>query len=122
MNGARQNRQRAERAGRRAELWAALWLRLKGYRILQSRYKTKLGEIDLIAKKGNAIIFIEVKHRSREEDALHSVTDFQARRISDAAQLYMVKAYRKHPDAEMRFDIMITGARLMPIHVRDAWR
>jgi putative endonuclease len=122
LNGARQNRQRAERSGRRAEIWAALWLRLKGYRILQTRYKTKLGEIDLIAKKGKAIVFIEVKHRRNAEDGLHSVTDFQARRIGDAAELYMVKAYRKHPDAEMRFDIMITGARFFPIHIRDAWR
>ena len=115
-------REIAEAAGRRGERLAALWLQLKGYRILERRFKTKIGEIDLIAQKGRAIVFIEVKHRKTADAAFYSVTDFQADRISNAAQLYMGKIYRTQPEAEMRFDIIVTGAQWRPIHVKDAWR
>lgn len=115
-------REIAEAAGRRGERLAALWLQLKGHRILERRFKTKIGEIDLIAQKGRAIVFVEVKHRKNADAAFYSVTDFQADRISNAAQLYMVKIYRSQPEAEMRFDIIVTGAKWRPIHVKDAWR
>ena len=53
-----------------AENVAKIYLTFKGYRILQSRFKSPVGEIDIIAKKKNAIIFIEVKARKTETQAL----------------------------------------------------
>jgi len=57
-----------------AEYYAAFVLIFKGYRILGLRYKTKVGEIDLVARKGNVTIFTEVKFRDNEADALEAVT------------------------------------------------
>src|SRR5262245_55959447 len=67
-------RQQREKRGRDAEAAAALWLRLKGYRILDSRVKTPKGEIDLIASKGKMLIFVEVKAREEQGKALDAVT------------------------------------------------
>ncbi|WP_017932310.1 YraN family protein [Robiginitomaculum antarcticum] len=120
-----ERRRQAERAGRKGETLAALYLRLKGYKILESRYRSYYGEIDLIAQKGRAIIFIEVKHRRNLTDGLESVTDFQTDRIMDAAEVYMNTLFDRRPDAlnfETRFDIIITGAKLRPVHFKDAWR
>jgi len=57
-------RQIAENAGRKAENYAAFYLRLKGYQILEKRFKTRQGEIDLIARKGGVLVFTEVKKRT----------------------------------------------------------
>lgn len=116
-------RKKAEAAGRRGESLAALWLQLKGYQILKRRYKTKLGEIDLIARKGKCIAFIEVKHRSTVAMGLDSVTPRQSRRIENAAQIFMdSRAVSGFLDYERRYDIMVTGARWRPVHIADAWR
>lgn len=117
-------RQKAEADGRRGERLAELALRLKGYRILERRFKTKLGEIDLIARKGNVICFIEVKHRRNVNAALNAVTKEQSRRINGAANLYMATANRRFDkdDLEWRYDIIVTGASLWPRHIVDAWR
>ena len=62
-------RRRAERGGRRAEALAALWLRLKGWTILARRVRTPVGEVDLIARRGRTIAFVEVKARASAADA-----------------------------------------------------
>ena len=67
-------RQVFEKVGRRAELWAAGYLRLKRYRILARRYKTKQGEIDIIARKGKIIVIIEVKYRKDMKNIHESVS------------------------------------------------
>ena len=68
------DRKRAERGGHLAEL-AALWaMRCKGYRLLASRYKTPMGEIDLIMRRGNVTCFIEVKKRASDDAAIFSVS------------------------------------------------
>ncbi len=115
------NRRRAELAGRRAETLAALYLQLKAYAILERRYKTKLGEIDLIARRGNVIVFIEVKHRKSLDGGLYAVTPAQTRRIDAAANLYMARL-RGSEAHERRNDIIVTGARVLPHHIKDAWR
>lgn len=114
-------RQRAEKAGRRGEALAALMYRLYGYRILEQRFKTKIGEIDLIARKKNTVVFIEVKHRPTLNAGIYSVTEFQSRRINGAANLYMARM-RAADHLERRNDIVVTGARLWPHMIKDAWR
>lgn len=116
-----EKRRKAEKAGRRSETLAALSYRLRGYRILETRFKTKLGEIDLIARKKDVIVFIEVKHRKTIDAGVYSVTPAQSRRIDGAANLFMAK-YRNADHCERRNDIVVTGAKLFPHIIRDAWR
>src|SRR5690349_1311308 len=98
-------RLRAEARGRSAETWAALALRLKGYRLLARRFKSGPGEIDLIMRRGNVTAFIEVKTRSDPELALESVTPRQARRIAAAARVWMARD-RRAALGVCRFDIV----------------
>src|SRR5690242_16989329 len=84
------SRQAAERRGHSSESLAALWLRLKGYRILERRLKTKVGEVDLVATAPfGPVCFIEVKARALARSAAESVTAAQQTRIARAACLYL---------------------------------
>ena len=71
-------KKRAQLLGRRAELWASLWLRLKGFGIIAKRHRNAAGEIDLIAIRGDLLIFAEVKARSTKDAAIDAVTDTPA--------------------------------------------
>ena len=106
--------------GRRAERRAELWLRLKGYRILARRFRSGQGEVDLIAKRGGVIAFIEVKFRASADAALESVGARQQKRILAAASSFGAQ----HPalaGMTLRFDIMIVTKRLLPHHLLNAW-
>jgi putative endonuclease len=76
--------------GLRAEKLAALYLRCKGYRILGRRYKTPVGEIDLIARRGRIVVFVEVKARKTLEDSAHAIQPQQIGRMRRAAEHYMM--------------------------------
>jgi putative endonuclease len=110
-----------ERSGRRAEAAAALWLQLKGYRILERRARTPLGEIDLVAARKRMLVFVEVKSRSSFEAALEAVTPELRRRVAQAARLW-VSRHRKTQDWLWRFDIVLLSPGRLPRHMRDAWR
>lgn len=114
-------RRAAEKAGRRGEIIAAWLYRLSGYRVLEQRFKTKIGEIDLIARKKDVIVFIEVKHRPTLDAGVYSVTNSQSARIDGAANLYMARI-RAGEHLERRNDIVVTGARFWPHIIKDAWR
>ncbi|RYE78606.1 MAG: YraN family protein [Hyphomicrobiales bacterium] len=113
-------RQGAEIYGRRGETLAAWFLRLKGYRILETRYRTPIGEIDLIARRFGTTVFVEVKSRRTrdlERDALLAVN--QAR-IIRAAQYYV----SRHPALvarPLRFDVIFLAPRMWPRHVMNAF-
>jgi putative endonuclease len=112
----------AEKRGRRSETWAALLLRLKGYRILGRRVRTHAGEIDLIARAPSGLVcFIEVKARADEALAIDSVGARQQARIARAAALY-VAGRPGLTNKGMRFDIVTVSPRALPRHIRDAWR
>ena len=117
------NRRLAERRGHDSETIAALWLRLKGYRILERRLKTHAGEIDLIAAAPfGPVCFIEVKARGAGSlAAAESVGSVQLTRIARAATLYL--AGRPHLSRRgSRFDIVAIAPRAWPVHHRDVWR
>jgi putative endonuclease len=114
-------RQQREKRGRDAESAAALWLRLKGYRILDRRVKTPKGEIDLIATKGKMLIFVEVKARDEMGKALEAVTPDLQRRVQDAANIW-VSRKPKLASWLWRFDIVLIAPGGLPRHMRDAWR
>lgn len=82
-------RRRALASGLRAEALAALFLRLKGYRILARRYCVNGGEIDLIARKLNSVVFVEVKIRPTLEEAITAIDARKRRRISRAAGVWL---------------------------------
>jgi putative endonuclease len=115
-------RQRAQRRGHKSESLAALWLRLKGYRILARRLKTHAGEIDLVATAPfGPVCFVEVKARNAALAAAESVGPGQQTRIARAASLYL--ASRPHLSRRgARFDIVAIAPNCFPVHHRDVWR
>jgi len=115
-------RQIAERRGHKGESLAALWLRLKGYRILARRLKTRAGEIDLVAAAPfGPVCFVEVKARGLARAAAESVGPKQQTRIARAASLYL--ASRPHLSRRgARFDIVAIAPNSFPVHHRDVWR
>lgn len=100
-----------------AETWAAWWLRLKGYRILETRYKTPVGEIDLVAKRGRLIAFVEVKARDTPGAAAQAITPKQQQRISRAAEIFL----KDHPQTDARFDVVLIGRTGWPQHMENVW-
>lgn len=113
-------RRKAERRGRRSEWLAALWLMLKGYRILGLRYRTPVGEIDIIARKGSLVVFVEVKARHSERAAVDAVPVSAHRRIRAAADMWLAR----QPDpstVSQRFDIVAVLPGRFPRHVPDAF-
>jgi len=116
------NRKAAERRGHSSESLAALWLKLKGYRILERRLKTRAGEIDLVAAAPfGPVCFIEVKARGRARSAAESVMVTQQTRIARAASLYL--AGRPHLSRRgARFDVIAIAPYALPVHHRDVWQ
>lgn len=85
-----------EKAGRRAEGLAALYLLFKGYRILARNYRLKSGEIDIIARKKTVIIAVEVKQRLSLDAAHNAISANSERRIATALESYVAKRPRYH--------------------------
>jgi putative endonuclease len=113
-------KRRSERKGRRAEWFAALALMLKGYRISALRYKTPMGEIDLVARKGDLVAFIEVKARRDLAAGVDSVSYAAQRRIRAAGEAYI----SRQPEAarlSWRYDIVVVSPWRWPVHLRDAF-
>ena len=111
---------RAYRRGKRGEWLAAAALRLKGYRILARRYRTKLGEIDLIALRGDLVLIVEVKVRKTLVEAMESIASQSQRRIEAAADLWLAK--QRHPGRlTIRFDMVAILPRRWPVHVENVF-
>ena len=94
---------------------------LKGYRLLARRYRTPLGEIDLIVKRGRLVAFVEVKARRTRGAALDAVGAAAERRIVGAADLWLAR----HPDAaglDLRYDLVLVTPWRLPAHLPDAFR
>ncbi len=95
--------------GKWGEERAAVFLRLKGYSILEKNYRVPQGEIDLIAWKNGTLVFVEVKARRglAQGTPLEAVSTHKVRRLSAAAAVYL--SYRKDPPANCRFDVVTLG-------------
>jgi len=124
-------RRRAYRFGLRAETAAAWALRLKGYRIVGRRYRSPVGEIDLIARRGGVLAFVEVKARRAATGPPGSALDpaevlgvRQRRRLVRAARAWLARPQaQKVPqsDATVRFDLIVVMPRTWPRHIAGAW-
>ena len=119
-SGPNPKRQRAERAGLRAEMLASWFLRLKGYRILATRYRTPVGEIDIVARHWRTLVFVEVKARRSAEEYGMALEAVNARRISRAANHYLAHR-RLNLDTDMRFDVIFLAPRRWPRHLINAF-
>jgi putative endonuclease len=114
------SRQKAYRRGHRGEWLAAAALMLKGYRIIARRYRTKLGEIDLIARRGDLVLIIEVKARKTLIEAMEAIAHQSERRIEGAADLWL----SHQPDfgkLSVRFDMVAVLPRRWPVHVENVF-
>ncbi len=120
-DSARSKRQDHERRGHRGERLASLALMLKGYRIVAQRYRTRLGEIDLIARRGNLVIFVEVKVRPTLVDAMEAIGRMSERRIEAAADLWLMRQ-RDHARLTLRFDMVAVLPRRWPVHVPNVFQ
>ncbi len=120
MGEATTRRRRAERAGRLAEGATAALLACKGYRLLKRRLRTPKGEIDLVARRGRTIAFVEVKLRSTHDSGVAAVTDAGQRRIAAAAQWWLA-ANPAYVGYDMRFDIVVWTPWRWPRHLPAAF-
>jgi putative endonuclease len=120
--GARGAKRRAAyRAGVEAEERAAMMLTGRGYEILSRRYRSPLGEIDLIATNGTHLAFVEVKARSTRDDAAWSITPRQQQRIAGAAE-HWLQDFPEYTERDMSFDAVLVTPRSGAEYVSDAFR
>jgi putative endonuclease len=106
--------------GLSAETRAALLLIAKGYRIAARRWKSPVGEIDIVARRRNLLVFVEVKARADFDQAAFAVTPYQRQRILSAARAWLAR----HPDdatCAIRFDAMLVVPWRVPRHMPGAF-
>ena len=108
-----------ERKGRRGEWLAAWYLRLKGWRILARRVKTPRGEVDLVARRGRLVAFVEVKWRAGAKELEFAIDEFRLRRVAAAAEA-LASRYVK-PGDDMRIDVLLLAPGRFPRHIVNAW-
>lgn len=113
-------RQIAFRTGISAESRAAALLVAKGYRILARRWRSPVGEIDIVAARRHLLVFVEVKARHTLDGAAEAVTERQRQRIIAAAEAWNAT----YPDPkihDMRFDAILVAPGKMPKHIQGAF-
>ena len=114
------NREAAERRGRGAETLACWFLRLKGWRILARRARVPGGEVDIVARRGRTLAFVEVKARATDEAAALALDEWRLRRVVTAAERLAPRYMRAGDD--VRIDAMFIVPRRWPRHLPNVWR
>ena len=115
------SRQAREKAGRRAETLASFYLRSKGYSILGRRLKTHAGEIDILARRGQTLVVIEVKSRPDLTSAEESLKFRDWVRISEAANIH-ISRHQNLQKLALRFDAVFVIGGWKILHHKDFWR
>ncbi len=114
------SRAEAERRGRRGETLAVWWLRLTGWRVLAQRVKLGVGEVDIVARRGRTVAFVEVKWR-RDGKALETAVDaHRLRRVARAAEAIAPKYVRAGDD--MQIDVILIAPGHWPRRIANAWQ
>jgi len=114
------NRHAAEKRGRWAETLACWYLRLRGWRILARRARVPGGEVDIVARRGRTLAFVEVKARSTDEAAGFALDAWRLRRVVVAAE-QLAPRYMRDGD-DVRIDAMFVVPRRWPKHMIDVWQ
>ncbi|MQT13223.1 YraN family protein [Segnochrobactrum spirostomi] len=119
-----ETRRRAYRRGLGAETLAVAWLCLKGYRILGRRFRAGAGEIDIIARKGDVVAFVEVKARRDADEALAAIDARTRRRIAAAGRVWLAR-HPRYAAFTLRYDVILVAGhglrRLVPRHMISAF-
>jgi putative endonuclease len=110
----------AFKTGLSAESRAAAYLVAKGYRIVARRFRSGVGEIDIIARRRHTIVFVEVKARLNLDDAAYAMTPHQQARIVAAAEAW-IAAHPEHANSDFRFDAMLVAPGKLPRHLTAAF-
>lgn len=113
------NRKGAEKQGRRAESLAALWLRLKGWRVIARRVRTPVGEIDLIVRRGRMVAFVEVKARGTADGVGLALDRHRLKRVVAAAEAVAPRFVKAGED--MRIDAVFVVPGRLPRHMENVW-
>jgi putative endonuclease len=114
------NRQQAEKRGRGAETLACWYLRLRGWQILARRARVPGGEVDIVARRGRIVAFVEVKARASEEAAAMALDDWRLRRVAVAAERLAPRYMRVGDD--LRIDALFIVPRRWPKHLANVWQ
>jgi len=113
------DRRAAELRGRDGEARAAWFLRAKGWRILDQRVRTPAGEVDLVARRGKLIAFVEVKTRRTAAELDYAIDEHRLARVAAAAELLGPRYLQEGDD--MRVDVVLIAPRTWPRHIENAW-
>jgi putative endonuclease len=114
------NRQAAEQRGRGAETLACWYLRLKGWQVLARRARVPGGEVDIVARRGRVLAFVEVKARASEESAAMSLDQWRLRRVAVAAERIAPRYLRAGDDVRIDAIFVIPGR--WPRHLANVWQ
>jgi putative endonuclease len=112
-------RQAAHQRGHWGEAVAAWWLRLQGWRILGQRIKTRQGEVDLIARRGQVVAFVEVKARKDAEALALSIDERRLARVAAAAN-GLASRYAGNGE-DIRIDVILVMPWRFPVHLKNVW-
>lgn len=113
------NRQQAEKRGRGAETLACWFLRLHGWQILARRARVAGGEVDVVARRGRMVAFVEVKARSSDDTAAFALDQRRLKRVAAAAERLAPRYLRDGDD--MRIDALFVVPRRWPRHLPNVW-
>jgi putative endonuclease len=113
-------RQQAEQRGRGAETLACWYLRLKGWRVLARRARVPGGEVDVVARRGSVVAFVEVKQRSSDDAAALALDEWRLRRVAVAAERLAPRFMRDGDD--LRIDAIFIVPRRWPRHLANVWQ
>ena len=113
------DRRGAERSGRRGERLAAWWLRLRGWKILDRRVRTPVGEVDLIVRRENLVAFVEVKMRAKASELDFAIDERRLARVAAAAE-YLMPRYAQTGD-DIRVDVVLMAPGKPPRIIENAW-
>ncbi|MDI1294957.1 MAG: YraN family protein [bacterium] len=113
------SRQAAEQRGRQGERIAAWWLRLKGWQIVGRRMRTRAGEVDLVARRGAMIAFVEVKARATSAELDVAIDERRLRRVAAAAEILWHDLAK--PGDDMRIDVILLAPGRAPRHLTNVW-
>ncbi|MCE3231811.1 MAG: hypothetical protein K0R98_68 [Rickettsiaceae bacterium] len=114
------NKKSTYQFGVMAETFSVLYLRLKFYTILERRYKTHMGEVDIIARRGNRLVFVEVKARKESNNIYEAISPSQKARIKRAAEVFLFHN-KKFANNNARFDVIFISPKFLIKHITNAW-
>ncbi len=122
-----EKKKQAYKYGMAAEKIAAIFLRLKGYRIIAQRYRNPKGEIDILAVKGKTLAIVEVKARKNLADCAYSIPYWKQKKILGAVEWLMagggkIAGLARASERIIRFDAILIVPKKLPRHLKDAWR